>query len=78
MKHVFGLEYFVKLFLGEEFVLKDELVDAATGFAGLFGNLGGLLLADDWVEHSDDADAVLYQLAAALFVGYDAVDAEGA
>ena len=63
------------MFLGEQVVLEDQLVDAATSFAGFLGNLGGLLVAYDGVEHGDDADAAFNQFAATLFVGNDAFDA---
>ena len=78
MEHVFGLEDFVKLLFGEEFVFEDELVYTAASLGSLFGNFGRGLVTDDGVEHGDDADAVLNKLTAALLVGDDAVDAEGA
>lgn len=59
-------------------MFEDELVDAAAAFGGFFGDFGALLVADDGVEHGDDADGVLDHLAAAVFVGGDAVDAESA
>ena len=75
LEHVLGTENLVELFLGEQVVLEDQFVDTATGFAGLLGNLGGLLVANDGVEHGDDADAAFNQLAATLYVGHDAFDA---
>ena len=76
LKHVLGFEDFVKLLFGEEFVLENQFVNATTGFAGLFCDFGTLFVANNRVEHGDDADAVLNELAAAFFVGDDAFDAE--
>ena len=53
LKHVLGTENLVELFLGEQVVLEDKLVDTATGFTGFLCNLSGLLIAYDGVEHGN-------------------------
>ena len=59
-------------------MLDDEVIDTATRFEGFLSDLRGVLVADDGVEGGDDTDAVADVVAALVFVGGDAVDAERA
>ena len=73
--HIFRIKGLVEFLLGEKAFLKDYVVDRAVGLKGLFGDLGAGLVADDRVEGSHDADAVLHHLVAALLVDGDALHA---
>ena len=59
-------------------MLDDQVIDTTSGLEGFLGDLGGVLVADDGVQGRDDTDALTYVAAALLFVGCDAIDAEGA
>ena len=73
MNHVFRAEDGIEVFLGEDAVFEYEVVYAATGFEGFLRNLGRIFVADNRVQGSYHADAVVYFVAAAFFVGGDAV-----
>ena len=78
LDHILRSEDSIKVFLREDAVLDDEIIDATTRFEGFLGDLRGVLIADDGVEGGDDTDAVADVVAALVFVGGDAVDAERA
>ena len=78
LDHVLRSEDGVKIFLREDAVLDDEVVDTTARFEGFLSDLRGVLIADDGVEGGDDADAVADVVAALVFVGGDTVNAEGA
>lgn len=78
LDHVLRSEDGVKIFLREDAVLDDEVVDTTTRFEGFLSDLRGVLVADDGVEGGDDTDAVADVVTALVFVGGDTVDAEGA
>ena len=78
LDHVLRSEDSIKVFLREDAVLDDEIIDTATRFEGFLSDLRGVLVADDGVEGGDDTDAVADVVAALVFVGGDAVDAERA
>ena len=78
LDHVLRSEDGVKIFLREDAVLDDEVVDTTTRFEGFLSDLRGVLVADDGVEGGDDADAVTDVVTALVFVGGDAVNAERA
>ena len=78
LDHILRSEDSIKVFLREDAVLDDEVIDTATRFEGFLSDLRGVLVADDGVEGGDDTDAVADVVAALVFVGGDAVDAERA
>ena len=78
LDHVLRSEDGVKVFLREDAVLDDELVDTTARFEGFLSDFGGVLVADDGVEGGDDTDAIADVVTALVFVGGDAVNAEGA
>ena len=78
LDHVLRSEYRVKVFLREDAVLDDEVIDTATRLESFLSDLRRVLVADDGVEGGDDTDAIADVVAALVFVGSDAVDAERA
>ena len=71
LDHVLGSENRVKVFLAQDVVFKHKVVYALSGGESLFGNLGGVLVADYRVECRYNTDAVAGLGAAMLFVCRD-------
>jgi hypothetical protein len=59
MRHVLGFEDVVELSLGEQVFFEYELVDAAVGNEGFFGDGGTLFVAEHRVERGNEADRIL-------------------
>jgi len=75
LDHILRIENLVKLSLGEELLVKDELVNAAACYKRFLSHLGASSIADVRLECRYDADAMLSKLLAVLLVGGDTVDA---
>jgi len=56
-------------------VLQDQLVYTPTGLHRLLGDKGGVLIADNGIQGSNDTDAVVDVFLTYLLVGRDTIDA---
>ena len=74
-EHVLWAESIVELGLGHDLLLKNDVVNAASGLLCLLCNLGAGLVTDVRVEGGNDADGVLHEVYAVVCVCGDAVNA---
>ena len=77
--HLVGIHELVQLIFRNQSLFKHQVADVCAGFNGFLGQMAGFGVADDGAEGGDDADRMLYEFAAMLFVccnSLDAVDAQ--
>lgn len=70
--HVFRTQDVVEHLFVQQLLFAHQFQYAAAGFQGNAGDTGGVFVADVRVQGGDQADRVLDQFTAALFVGSDA------
>ena len=74
LDHVLWREDCVEVLLRENTVLEDEVVDTLACSHCFLRDLSRVLVADDWVKGSHHTKALVYVVAALLWICSDAVD----
>jgi hypothetical protein len=71
-RHCLGRENLVQLRLAQQAALEHQRTDRPPGLDRQFGNLGCLSVPDIWTEGCRDGGAAIEQLAASVYVRFDA------